>query len=197
MLSTTLNTQHFNTLLPLLLPMATNNQTTVNSEEEVMDKIHDIWRETQNSYKKFLVICDKCGELARYGAPMWAEKNCEKHESYKKYAGHKASFVLDNSNLCTTADIVGTRANIQRNCDLERTVENQEHQRFFTLTESDIGKIALVDVIISHAVSRELRRREREDEVGATSILFPREPSIILSEDEQWEQNVNDAEVQD
>lgn len=191
--------------------MATNNQMTVNSEaeklteDEVMDKIHNIWRDTQDSYKKFVVICDKCGELARYGAPNWAEKNCEKHESYKKYAGHKASFVLDN-NLCTTADIVGTRANIQRNCDLERTVENQEYQRFFTLTESDLGHQAsetinhegvLVDVITSHAISRERQRRVREDEVGATSILFPREPSITLSEDEQWEQNVNDAEVQD
>lgn len=222
----TLNTQYFNTLLPLLLPMATNNQKTVNSEEEkfteqeVMDKIHNVWRETQNSYKKFVVICDQCGELSRYGAPIWAEKNCEKHESYKKYAGHKASFVLDNSNLCTTADIIGTKANIQRNCDLERTVENTEYQRFFTLTESDIGKIALADEIAyrlnikkpseefdhefneevklrSHAISRELRRREREDEVGVTSILFPVESSVPLTEDEAWEQRVNESEVQD
>lgn len=169
-----------------------------------MDKIHNIWRETENSYKKFLVICDQCGELARYGAPSWAEKNCEKHESYKKYAGHKASFVLDN-NLCTTADIVGTRANIQRNCDLERTVENQEYQRFFTLPESEITDesydrldgLLEEEKLRSHAISRERQRRVREDEVGTTSILFPREPSIILSEDEQWEQNVNDAEVQD
>jgi len=172
-----------------------------------MEKIHTVWRETSDTYKKFVVVCDKCGELARYGAPRYAEKNCEKHESFKKYAGHKASFNLDNSKLCTTADIIGTRANIQRNCDLERSVENEEHQRFFTLNQSNLANIALADEIgyrlnikkaeedfdhdyneevklRTNAISRELRRREREDEVGTHSILFTVESSIQTTEQE-------------
>jgi len=163
-------------------------------EAEIVQKINEIWKET-NNYKKFVAKCDQCGEIGRYGAPQWAEKCCAKHESYKKYAGHITSFDLDSSQLCTVADISGTKANTQRNCDLERLVENPEHQKYFSMHTSDLALVAFADEIgyrlnnkrdpekfnhnynkqlhlRSNAISRELRRREREDQIGTHSLIF-------------------------
>lgn len=167
------------------------------TEEQRLYKINEIWRET-NDYKKFVSSCDQCGELGRFGAPQWAEKCCEKHEGFKKYAGHVASFDRVSTKI-TIADITGTKANIQRNCDLERLVEDPESRQYFTIHTTDLAWIAFADemgyclntnrdpekfdrkynkklIARSKVINRELRRREREDEVGTHSLIFGIEP---------------------
>ncbi len=194
--------------------MATNQTMTVESEAEKLsdekimatkdrvNKINDIWREVTPSYRKFHAICDDCGLIEKYGSMFYAERACKKHEGYKKYSGHIAHSEFIPSFVKTNA-IAGTKANIQRNCDLERFLEDPENQKLFTLHSSDLVLCAFVDEIAyqlkkekdpnflgseyffdlkerSNAIERELRRRKKEDEVAVGSIAFPIELSKTI-----------------
>lgn len=80
-------------------------------------KLEDIGKELFFLTKHaFCETCDKT--LKAYGSEEKAKAQVEKHLGFKKYAGHKA-FVktvdFSKFNKCTTADIVGTKANIDRN----------------------------------------------------------------------------------
>lgn len=74
-------------------------------------------------------FCETCDKTLRtFVSETNAQKYVDKHLGYKKYADHKA-FVkkVDLSELrkCTTAEIVGTKANIERNQSLRDSFYGQ------------------------------------------------------------------------
>ena len=181
--------------------MAQNQNMSVKSEAEKLTKenrlqqIAEIWRTKEPDYRKYHAICDDCGLIEKYGSMFYAERACQKHEGYKKYSGHIAHAEF-KPNFIKTDQIEGTKANIQRNCDLERLLEDPENQKIFTLHTSDLILCAFVDEVVyqlekekdpnflnseyfaslkekSNSIERELRRRKKEDEVGIFSIAFP------------------------
>ena len=179
-----------------------NNQTmTVESEAEKLNRkerknqISEIWRELPLNYRKYFALCDDCGVIERYGSMFYAERASKKHEGYKKYAGHIAHAEC-KPQFIKTHQIQGSKPNIQRNCDLERLLEDPENQKLFTLHTSDLILANFVDEISyqlrkkkdpnffgskywydiierGDSVERELQRRKKEDEVAVSSLAFP------------------------
>lgn len=167
-----------------------------------LQQIAEIWQTKEPDYRKFHAICDDCGLIEKYGSMYYAERACQKHEGYKKYSGHiaHAEFV---PNFIKTDQIEGTKANIRKNCDLERLLEDPENQKLFTLHTSDLLLCAFVDEVSyqlkkkkdpdffnseywknlkerGNSIERELRRRKKEDEAGTYSIAFPVELSKTI-----------------
>ncbi len=86
-------------------------------------KLEDIGKEIFCLTKHaFCETCDKT--LKAFGSEEKAQALVDKHLGYKKYAGHKAfvkTVEFPSLSKCTTADIIGTKANIDRNNALRET----------------------------------------------------------------------------
>ena len=165
------------------------------NRRERLNKISEIWQEVKLDYRKYFALCDDCGVIERYGSMFYAERACKKHEGYKKYSGHIAHAEC-KPQFIKTHQIQGSKSNIQRNCDLERLLEDPEHQKLFTIHSSDLVLTNFVDEIAyklrvkndpnffeseymhdlterGNVIERELQRRKKEDEVGVSSLAFP------------------------
>lgn len=86
-------------------------------------KLEDIGKEIFCLTKH--AFCETCNKtLKAYGSDTKAQAQVDKHLSYKKYASHKAfvkTIEFPSLSKCTTADVLGTKANIDRNNALRET----------------------------------------------------------------------------
>ena len=102
-----------------------NNYIFISTPEDLKKelKLEDIGKEL--FFLKQQAFCETCDKtLKAFGSADKARALVQKHLGFKKYAGHKA-FVKEIdfgvTNNCTTADIVGTKANTDRNDALRGT----------------------------------------------------------------------------
>ena len=141
-----------------------SNIIFVSSHEDMKKEIElqDIGKELvlmeQHAY------CETCDKTLRaFVTQTNAQKYVDKHLGYKKYAGHKA-FVkkvdLSAIRKCTTADIIGTKANIERNQSLRDALHGQVRSKITRIINDN-------DELITK-VMETFGFTERKDEIPET-----------------------------
>ena len=124
-------------------------------------------------------FCETCNKsLKAFGSEEKAKIKVDKHLATKKYAGHKAfvkTIDFSEFNKCTTADILGTKANRDRNEDLRNS--------FYGVIRGQITRLIADNEDIIAKVQKAFSLTDRTNNLSDTPTSLKTGDIYLVSED--------------